>query len=343
MVFAEKYIIRTLVLLALGVLLFFHYPPLHGAPTRSTVEASAIQTPAVAVPEIPAAMPGEAGAEGHKTQSAHQSPKSHHIFNIHLIPVTNSMISSWIVALLMVFASLLFSHSLKTGKLKSFTGLVEFAVSFLLDFFKDLIGNDLVRRTFWFLASLFFFILLINWADLIPGVGSIGWGMQTPDGFEITRPLFRGAAADLNLTFALSGLFFIYWFFLAIKMNGPIGFILHIFGPKGESRGVMYVVMVVVFIAVGFLEIISILVRPLSLSLRLYGNIFAGGVLLETMMRKFPAFAWIVPLPFYFMETLVGVVQAFVFALLSAVFIMLMCSHDGEHEPSSGVEEKHAG
>ena len=91
--------------------------------------------------------------------------------------------------------------------------------------------------------------------------------------------------------------------------------------------------MIVVFFAVGFLEMLSILFRPISLSFRLYGNIFAGENMLETMARLVPGLGWLLPMPFYFMELLVGMVQALVFMLLTAVFTMLICLHE-EGEPA---------
>ena len=107
------------------------------------------------------------------------------------------------------------------------------------------------------------------------------------------------------------------------------GFCEELFAPKGESAGLMKVVMVVVFFAVGCLEIISILFRPVSLSFRLYGNIFAGENMLETMSRLVPGLGWLLPIPFYFLELLVGLVQAMVFMLLTAVFTLLMCPARG--------------
>jgi len=88
--------------------------------------------------------------------------------------------------------------------------------------------------------------------------------------------------------------------------------------------------MVVIFFAVGWLEVISILFRPVSLSFRLFGNIYAGEVMLESMANIVPALSWLLPVPFYFMEILVGFVQALVFMLLTAVFTMLIASHDSE-------------
>ena len=96
----------------------------------------------------------------------------------------------------------------------------------------------------------------------------------------------------------------------------------------------MMVLMVSVFFLAVCLEVVSILFRPVSLSFRLYGNIFAGENMLEAMLRIVPGLGWLLPIPFYFMELLVGLVQALVFMLLTAVFTLLICSH-GE-EPHSG-------
>ena len=92
--------------------------------------------------------------------------------------------------------------------------------------------------------------------------------------------------------------------------------------------------MVVVFFAAGCLEVVSILFRPISLRFRLYGNIFAGENMLEAMSKLVPGFGWLVPIPFYFLELLMGLVQALVFMLLTAVFTMLMCQHE-EAQPAA--------
>ena len=104
----------------------------------------------------------------------------------------------------------------------------------------------------------------------------MGWGQQTSHGFKIDQPLFRGANADVNMTLAMALVFFACWIFWALREVGPVGFFKELFAPKGESQGVMRLLMVVVFFAAGCLEVVSILFRPISLSFRLYGNIFAG-------------------------------------------------------------------
>jgi F-type H+-transporting ATPase subunit a len=198
-------------------------------------------------------------------------------------------------------------------------------------------GAKLAQKTFWLLGSFFIYILFSNWLGLFPGIGSIGWGHTNGHMFKVTLPLFRGVNADLNTTLALGALFFIFWVVWAWKENGPVGILKHIFAPKGDMKGIMYLVMAVVFIAVGFLEVFSIIIRPFSLALRLYGNIFAGEVMLETMLHKVPALGWLLPVPFYLMEVMVGLIQALVFMLLSAVFVMLICSHEGaEEHPEPG-------
>ncbi|MGE0406744.1 MAG: F0F1 ATP synthase subunit A, partial [Candidatus Korobacteraceae bacterium] len=250
------------------------------------------------------------------------------------IPVTNSMIVSWAVALAMI----LFAQS-ATRRMKEVPGRlqngVEWVVESVYKFMEELLGTRLARRTFWFFASSFLFIVSANWAGLVPGVGSIGWGHQSAQGFVVTEPLLRGANADVNMTLAMSLVFFAMWIVWALLELGPFGFLKELFGAKGESAGLLRVLLAVVFFAAGCLEVISILFRPVSLSFRLYGNIFAGENMLETMANLIPGFGWLIQIPFYFLELLMGLVQALVFTLLTAVFTLLMCQHEEKAIPVS--------
>ena len=247
-------------------------------------------------------------------------------------PITNSMVVMWIVAIgLVVFAQL--ATRKMTQVPAGAQNFLEWLIEGLYKFLEGLLGRHLVDRTFWFFASIFIFILSANWFGLIPGVGSIGWGQQTAEGFRIEQPLFRGANADVNLTLAMALVFFASWIVWGLREIGPMGFFKELFAPKGESTGALRVLMIVVFFAAGCLELISILFRPISLSFRLYGNIFAGETMLETMARM-PTIGWLVQVPFYFLELLVGVVQALVFMLLTAVFTLLICQH---HEEGKAV------
>ena len=262
----------------------------------------------------------------------HLSAKALEIFMVGRVPVTNSMITGWLAALILIVISVRFRQQMRAGRHTLFTGSIEALVVFLNGFLSDIMGEKLAKKTFWLLGSFFIFILCSNLLGLFPGIGSIGWGHTTERMFKVTQPLFRGVNADLNTTLALGALFFFFWFIWAWKENGPIGILKHIFAPKGDMKGIMYFVMSVVFLAVGFLEVFSIIIRPFSLALRLYGNIFAGEVMLETMLHKIPMLGWLLPVPFYLMEVLVGLIQALVFTLLSAVFIMLICSHEDTEE-----------
>ncbi len=260
-------------------------------------------------------MPANAGTIGH----------------IGSFPITNSMVVTWIVAIALIVFAQIATRNMKEipSGLQNFW---EWMVESLYNFLEGIIGHALVKKTFWFFATIFIFIIFCNWAGLIPGLGTVGWGHQTPEGFDLTDPWFRGGNADLNMTLAMALVFFACWIVWALQMNGPVGFIKHLFAPKGQTSGILKVLMVIVFFAVGWLEILSILFRPVSLSFRLYGNIFAGENMLEAMSRLVPHFGWLLPVPFYFMELLVGFVQALVFMLLTAVFTMLMAPHDeGSH------------
>jgi F-type H+-transporting ATPase subunit a len=242
-------------------------------------------------------------------------------------PITNSMVVTWVVAVgLIAFAQM------STRRMAQVPGgaqnLFEWLVEGLYGLLESIIGRHLVQKTFWFFATIFIFILAANWVGLIPGVGTVGWGHHTPHGFVVEQPLLRGANADLNMTLAMALVFFACWIVWALQEVGPRGVVKELFAPKGETTGTLRLLMIVVFFAAGCLEVISILFRPVSLSFRLYGNIFAGENMLETMATLVPGLGWLLPIPFYFMELLVGLVQALVFMLLTAVFTLLICQHE---------------
>jgi F-type H+-transporting ATPase subunit a len=269
-----------------------------------------------------------AGAE-HEGVSLKAAP----LVQIGKFAVTNSMLVTWIVA-----AGIIIFAQIATRRIKPIPSGVqnfwEWLVESLHNFLEGIIGRDLVRKTFWFFATIFIFILFVNWFGLIPGVGTIGWGhYDANSNFHIDRPLLRGGNADLNMTTAMAAIFFVLWLIWALQAQGIGGFLKHLFGAKGETTGFIKILMAVIFFMVGWLEIVSILFRPISLSFRLFGNIYAGESILEAMSTMVPWLSWLLPIPFYFMELLVGVVQALVFMLLTAVFTMLIAQHD---EPGPG-------
>jgi F-type H+-transporting ATPase subunit a len=283
----------------------------------------------------------ESGAAGEHAGAAAGAQAEHGLppaavplFHVGPLPVTNSMVVTWLVAGGLIVLTRLATRNIRAVP-EGAQNFWEWLVESLHDFLEGVIGPDLVKRTFWFFATVFIFILFTNWFGLIPGVGTIL--VNTPDGLQ---PLLRGGNADLNMTLAMAMIFFACWLVWALQANGVGGFVLHLFGPKGDMTGVLRLLMIVVFIAVGVLEVVSILFRPVSLSFRLYGNILAGENMLEAMSGLIQEPAWlkylasvVIPIPFYFLEVLVGLVQALVFMLLTAVFTMLICQHDEGHAP----------
>ena len=289
--------------------------------------------------------PAFAASEGAQATHDHLPPYAEVLFRIGPFPVTNSMIMIWLVAGVIILVAQMATRDLKLipSGLQNF---VEWLVETLYNFFEGILGKHLVQRTFWFFGTLFILILFCNWSGLIPGLGTIGWEVTHADGpnagqpfvdaaghRDAFRPFLRGANADLNLTMAMAVSFFFLWFYWAITEIGVKNLFAHIFAPKGKFSGLMRLAMIVIFFLVGLIEVLSIAVRPIALMFRLYGNVFAGENMLEKTALLVPRWlAWLPPLPFYFLELLVGFVQALVFTLLTAVFLKLICAHDEEHE-----------
>jgi F-type H+-transporting ATPase subunit a len=274
------------------------------------------------------------GAEGGHD---HLPLHAEELFSFGPLVVTNSMIMVWIVAAFVILIAQLATKNMKLIP-SGLQNTVEWLVEGLYNFLQGILGAQLVKKTFWFFGTIFILILFVNWFGLIPGVGTVGLkltgaGVDPQDTF---RPFLRGGNADLNMTIAMSVTFAVLWVYWAIKENTLKGFFAHIFAPKGKFVGFIVVPMILVFGFVGILEVISILFRPVALSFRLYGNVYAGESILENTMLLFGTgnigewFGWIPTIPFYFLELLVGLIQALVFMLLTSVFLKLICDH-GDH------------
>jgi F-type H+-transporting ATPase subunit a len=150
----------------------------------------------------------------------------------------------------------------------------------------------------------------------------------------VNTPFFRPPTTDANLTVAMAGIFFVMCMFWAVKYNGVFGLVKHVFGVKVEANKYAIVPLFLLFIFIGVMESFSILfIRPVALALRLYGNIFGGETMLTMAMSQKSVFmAVLLALPGYFFETVVCILQAFVFAMLSVAFVGTLCSHtDEEH------------
>lgn len=248
------------------------------------------------------------------------------------LPVTNSMVTSWVVAILLIVAIRL---AIKRPKLIPSRGqaIVENLVQGILDLTSPIVGAKVAKPTFPLLIGIFTFILIQNWSGLFPGVGTIY--IQGGEG-EGWKELIRPGNADMNATLALAIVAFAGWFYFILRYAGPAFVLKDIFGnkaDKSETPGIIYYPLFLIFFGAGLIEIISIAFRPVSLSFRLFGNVFGGENLMHAMsgLQK-----WGLPLPFYFLELLIGFVQAFVFTLLVSVYIGLICNHGDDHDADHG-------
>lgn len=249
------------------------------------------------------------------------------------IPVTNSMLVMWVV-MFMLLGFVWLATRKKSLVPSGFQNFFEFLVESLFETLEGILGNHMAKRTFWFFATVFVLILTCNWIGLLPFFGN--WHV-TPFGESHEVPVFRAATADLNLPLAIATVYFFLWLYWSLTEIGPWGMIKHIFGPKGGLKAdefgfpifvgkIILFGVAVIFVFVGFIEVVSIAFRQVSLPMRLFGNVFAGENLMHEMGKFFGG--WLITIPFYALEILVGFVQALVFMLLTAVFTNLMCAHD---------------
>ena len=268
---------------------------------------------------------------------------SEEIFKLGVFPVTNSMVTSWIIsiAIVIIVKLLVGRTSLIPSKGQL---IVESAITSLRTMLEPIVGKKVFFPSFWLLSGLFIFILIHNWSGLLPGVGTIGQGIQEGNHFKITKPLIRPGNADLNMTLALALVANLCWVYFIVRYAGLKAIIKDWFGNKADKTQVNFLIfglLGILFIAVGFIEVLSILFRPVSLTFRLFGNVYGGESLLhsmfylgetlnlnETLINISMAIA---PIPFYFMEVLIGLVQAMVFMLLVSVYIGLICNHAEEN------------
>ena len=270
---------------------------------------------------------------------------------------TNSIIVAAIVAVIVLVFARRATARMELVPSRGSQNIFEAVIEALYDMLEGIVGRHMIAKAFPLLATLFLFILVSNWFGLLPGVGTVGFnpasegrgiGLSLPN---VENPLLRPANADLNLTLGMALVFTLYWAIWSFQELGVGGFFVHIFGPKGNVTGFIKYPLLAIFAFVGVIEVVSIAFRPVSLSLRLFGNIYAGENLMHTMSSlgetmHMPAFVSllmkiIVPIPFYFLELLVGVVQALVFTLLCAVYLKLTTSHEeGAH--SHAADDAHA-
>lgn len=238
----------------------------------------------------------------------HVSLPAEVIFHLDSFPITNSILVTWLVMASLIIFSILATRNLQMAP-SGAQNFAEMVLGGLFNFFETVVGER-ARIFFPLVTTFFLFIILGNWSGLIPGFGSIGF-REVMEGKEVLVPLFRRVTADLNTTLALAlfSVGAIQYFGLRqlkitylkkfLNLRGPIDFF------------------------IGMIELISEMARIISFSFRLFGNMFAGEVLILIISFLIPIIA---PVPFLFLEIFVGFIQAFIFAMLTLVFLNMAVS-----------------
>jgi F-type H+-transporting ATPase subunit a len=226
------------------------------------------------------------------------------VFHLGPVSVTNTLLTAWVVMFVLIAGAVIFSQKKKElpGKLQNF---LEAIIEFLLNFMETIGGNrEKAERFFPIVATLFLFVLLANWAGVLPGFGSIGIKETAGETVKLV-PLFRSVHSDLNMTLALATLTVVLSHFFGIVTIGVKKHLIKFLNFKSPVAAFS-----------GILEIVSEFAKVVSLSFRLFGNVFAGEVLLTIVAFLTP---YLVPVPFLGMELFVGFIQALIFAVLAMV------------------------
>lgn len=234
-------------------------------------------------------------------------------------PIYNTFLTTLVVDLIIVGIVYFAVRNISMVP-KTLQNLLEMAVMYFYDLTEQIAGKSVVSIFPW-VFSFFLFIFLTNLFGLLPGVGSI---LFYPTDSEHAVSLFRPATSDFNATLALALISFAATQYIGIKYNGLSGYFFHFFKFKSQP-----IYLFGIFLFVGILEVISEIVKIFSLSFRLFGNIFAGEVVLSTINSLV---AFIAPVPFLMLESVVAIVQALVFSMLTMAFMSALSAHEGgEH------------
>lgn len=265
--------------------------------------------------------------ENLQTEVSHETTLfSEPIFNLGNFTVTNSLINSWLVVVIIVLLSWLVRK--KIGKVpKLLQNFAEVIIEGALNL-ADSVTNDRKKtlKIFPIVFSIFLFILLNNWLGMLPGIGSIGF-IESSGAEKVFVPWFRGGTADLNTTLALalfavigSNVFGFFTVGVWKHFNKYFNFRAFAEIPKKIKKEPTIIFINPIKAFVGLIEVIGEAAKVASLSFRLFGNIFAGEVLLSAMAV---IFAFGLPIPFMFLEVIVGLIQALIFAMLTLVYFTI--------------------
>lgn len=225
------------------------------------------------------------------------------------LPVTNSLLTSWMVMIVLTVTFFLITRRLALVP-GNFQSVTEILIEGLESLFGSVLG-DKIKIFFPLLATYFIYIISLNWAGLLPGFGTIGLNL-IEEGQKVFVPIFRAGTADLNTTMAFAIISV-----LIIQISG-----LKILGLSYLKKFFIFNNPIMFF--VGILELMGEFTKIISFSFRLFGNIFAGEVLLTVIAFLMPVIA---PIPFIGMELFVGFIQAVVFSMLTCVFLSVATTH----------------
>lgn len=254
------------------------------------------------------------------------------IAHLGAFPVTNAMVNAWIVTAFFVVVAVIASKR-KGIVPRGIHNAIEGIVDVMSREIEKIAGNRANARKFFpLIATIFLVVLANNWLGLVPGTGTIGiYGIMHGE-IELI-PLLRPAGSDLNFTLAVAVTAVAFSHLAGVRAIGFFDYLSKFLNVKGIwkslKHGPMAVVTAVIEFCVGLIEIVGEFAKTLSLSLRLFGNVFAGEVLLTVMLGLV---SFVVPIPFMFLEILVGAVQATVFAMLTLVYLIIATTPHGGHE-----------
>jgi len=256
------------------------------------------------------------------------------IFEIGNFTITNSMLNAYIAVAFFVLVAIVVTKKINIIPKGVYT-LIEMLIEFALKEIDKVTEDKKKTRAFLpLVATIFFFVLFSNWLGQLPGTGSIGIYGYLHGHFELI-PLLRPATSDLNLTLGIAMIAILSTHFTGMRTLGIFNHLSKFLNFKGIyksiKKGPMAIVIACVEFFIGLIKIIGEFAKTLSLSLRLFGNIFAGEVLMTVMLGLF---SYVLPIPFIFLEILVGIIQATVFAMLTLAFLVVATmshGHDEEH------------
>ncbi|MDR9459419.1 MAG: F0F1 ATP synthase subunit A [Dehalococcoidia bacterium] len=254
------------------------------------------------------------------------------------LPITNTMIAAWLTIIVLGILSYIATRKMKLVP-RGLQNIMEVILEALIGFVESIAGKDNGRKFFPVVATIFIFVIANAWLALFPGFMSIGiWEGHGEE--QVLVPFFRGANTDVNFPLALALVSFIFVEFWGFKAHGFTSYMGKFVnfrkyfsgwgkllrGQVGSGMGMLFTGIIDIF--VGFVELLSELIRIVSFTFRLFGNMTAGEILVFSMMFLIP---WVAAVPFYGLELFIGFVQALIFCGLTVVFLVMAVAPHEEH------------